>query len=251
MSKQDRAASAGRGKPTFAVVGTGRRVGKTVVAAALARVLRDRGLRVGVFKPVSTGCPRRIREGLVCPDAEFLAHCADAPHELATINPVRYAPRLPPAGGGQRRWPPLDFDEIERCLRRISRDSDLVLIEATGGLLEPLDRQTRVADLLGRWNLSLIVVAPAAADAVNTVLMTLEIARRRSLAIEAVVLNRYTAEGCSLADETNPEMVATYGQVNLPVVVPNDPATDVASTRLGRSVLEAVTPLARALRLPS
>lgn len=248
MSKHDRAARADQAKPTFAVVGTGRRVGKTVVAAALARVLHDRGLRVGVFKPVSTGCPRRIREGLVCPDAEFLAHCADAPHELATVNPARYARRLPPAGGGQRRWPALDFDQIERCLRRISRDSDLVLIEAVGGLLEPLDRQTRVADLLGRWDLSLIVVAPAAAEALNTVLMTLEIARRRSLAIEAVVLNRYTAEGCSLADETNPEMVATYGQVALPVVVPNDSATDVASARLGRSVLEAVTPLARALR---
>ena len=53
------------------------------------------------------------------------------------------------------------------------------------------------------------------------------------------------------ADETNPEAVATYGQVNLPVVVPNDPATDVASARLGRSVLEAVTPLAQSLRLSS
>ena len=60
------------------ITGTDTGVGKTVVTAALAAVLRADGVNVGVMKPIATGCVRR-REGLVSQDAEFLAKAADAP----------------------------------------------------------------------------------------------------------------------------------------------------------------------------
>ena len=51
-------------------------VGKTVVAAGLALALRARGVRVGVMKPVATGCvgsePR-----LVSSDAVYLFEAAE------------------------------------------------------------------------------------------------------------------------------------------------------------------------------
>ena len=53
------------------ITGTDTDVGKTVVAAGLALVLRDRGMKVGVMKPVATGCYGT--EGkLVSQDAAFL-----------------------------------------------------------------------------------------------------------------------------------------------------------------------------------
>src|SRR5689334_4232430 len=83
--------------PALIVVGTDASVGKTVIAAAIARWFRTRGARVGVVKPIDTKCVRR-REGLVSEDAEFLATAADAPHPLDLICPQRYAhPDLPPA----------------------------------------------------------------------------------------------------------------------------------------------------------
>jgi dethiobiotin synthetase len=198
-----------------------------------------------VFKPVALGCPRRIREGLVCPDAEFLAHCADVPHEVATVNPARFAYKHPPPPGTERPVQAIDHAEIERCRKRIARDSDLVLIDTDGGLLAPLDQDTRVVDFAVRWRAPLIVVGPAAADQVGQTLLTLEVARQHGLDLAAVVLNRYHAEGSTLADETNPEFVAAYGGVSLPTVIPHDAATDVASARIGQDVLTAVTPLAR------
>lgn len=247
MSTSDSIGGSAHRDRCVAVVGTSRRVGKTVVAAALAKVLAARGVRVGVFKPVALGCPRRLRQGLVCPDAEFLAHCADAPHDLATINPVRYARSIVLPGPGGRGPAPLDLAEIERCRRRVTRDSDFVVIEAAGGLLEPLDGRMRVADLLARWGVPLVVVAPAAAEALNQVLMALEIARWRRFEVAAVVLNRYVADGGSWADEVNPEAVAHYGRVELPVVVPHDPHTDPLRARLGADVLAAIKPLANLL----
>ncbi len=63
------------------VAGTDTGVGKTAVACALARAMRDRGLRVGVFKPVETGCadPGRPADALAL--IELGADCG-SDHEV-------------------------------------------------------------------------------------------------------------------------------------------------------------------------
>ena len=57
------------------ITGTDTGVGKSVVAASLARALRLRGVNVGVMKPVTSGCIDRNGE-LVSEDAELLAWAA-------------------------------------------------------------------------------------------------------------------------------------------------------------------------------
>src|SRR5687767_15999045 len=89
------------------VTGTDTGVGKTVIAGALAWLLREQGRRVGVFKPVATGCRRDVRLGLVSEDAEFLAHCAESQHNLETINPVRYAGELAPMVAAENKGRPI------------------------------------------------------------------------------------------------------------------------------------------------
>ena len=39
------------------ITGTDTGIGKTVVTGGLARLLVDRGEKIGVMKPVETGCP--------------------------------------------------------------------------------------------------------------------------------------------------------------------------------------------------
>jgi len=101
------------------VTGTDTGVGKTMVAGALALLLRQAGRRVGVFKPVATGCRRDPRLGLVSEDAEFLAHCAEAREDLATIYPVRYAGDLSPMVAAEWSRRPIDWPAIEDSWTRI------------------------------------------------------------------------------------------------------------------------------------
>ncbi|MEN8128040.1 MAG: dethiobiotin synthase, partial [Planctomycetota bacterium] len=70
------------------ITGTDTGVGKTLVAGGIAAVLREQGLKVGVFKPIASGC--RNDGGLVSDDTEFLALCADADYSLSVITPVTY-----------------------------------------------------------------------------------------------------------------------------------------------------------------
>ena len=66
------------------ITGTDTGVGKTVVAAGLALVLRERGMKVGVMKPVATGC---FGEGkrLISGDAVYLLEAAENEHPPSPI----------------------------------------------------------------------------------------------------------------------------------------------------------------------
>ena len=67
------------------VTGTDTGVGKTVVTGGLARLLADRGEKIGVMKPVETGCPEKGWPD----DAGFLARVDqhDAEQDRQRIGP--------------------------------------------------------------------------------------------------------------------------------------------------------------------
>jgi len=229
-----------RNIPGLFISATDTEVGKTVITAALTVLLQRRGLRVGVFKPVATGCVRRVRLGLVSEDTDYLAYFADSPDPLEVINPVRYGPALAPAAAARRARRPVDFDAIHDAYARVCSHSDVVLVEGVGGLLVPLADDVYVADLAKDFALPLVIVARATLGTINHTLLTLEAARTRQLEIAAIVLNRYVPKQATLAEETNPETIARHGRVTIPVVVPEDDQTSVTDVKLGPDVLAAM-----------
>ena len=227
---------------TVCIVGTRPGVGKTVVGGALADHARRRGMHVGVFKPIATGC-RRTRHGLRAADAEFLAHWADTPNDLATVNPICYRSRLIVAECARREGREVDEGAIETARRQVLAQADIVLIEGVGSLLEPIAANRRFADMIGEWQIPIVLVSPADADDIHTTLGAIDFARQAGLSVWAVVLNRYRPNEATLADEMNPEWIARYGGVDLPVVVPADRDTSVRKCWLGADVRFALTDL--------
>jgi dethiobiotin synthetase len=203
------------------VTGTDTGVGKTVIAAAIAAWFRGQGSRVGVLKPVATGCERR-REGLVSMDAELLAHFADSPHPLDVICPQRYAEPLAPAVAAERAGQPLDWAAVQRSLDRVSRDSDVLVVEGVGGVMVPLDERHTVLDLVRWLGLPTLVVSRAGLGTLNHTLLTLE-ALRPVGRIAGIAINRYPAESATVAEETNPRMIDKWGRVQVLCIVPEEP----------------------------
>lgn len=223
--------------PGWFVTGTDTGVGKTIVAGALARLLTVMGYRPGVFKPIATGCRRDLHLGLVSEDAEFLAHCADSPHDLSTINPVRYPGDLAPMVAAERQGVPVNWPAIDEAWLRIRSSTDWQVVEGAGGLLTPIERQSFMADLAARLALPLVIVARPGLGTINHTLLTLEAARRRSLPVAAVVINGYRPGSATLAEETNPEAISRCAGIDIPIVVPFDPGTDPRQGLVGESVL--------------
>jgi hypothetical protein len=80
------------------VTGTGTEVGKTVVAAAIARGLAASGRRVAVFKPCLSGLDESGE-----PDHLLLRRAAGSEQGEDEIAPYRFRPRSPPTS--RRSWP--------------------------------------------------------------------------------------------------------------------------------------------------
>ena len=226
-----------RGRGVF-ITGTNTEVGKTVVAGAIARCLRAAGVRVGVFKPVATGCSWR-REGLVSEDAEFLSHCSGLAEPLEVINPVRYHEAVAPLVASERSGVEADWSEVRRSYNYLAGRSEAMVVEGIGGVMVPLGRDYLVLDLMEEMALPVVVVSSSRLGAINDTLLTLSACRGRGLEVLGVVINGYEAEGASLAQETNPRVISEVGRVRLLVVIPSDRETCVSKGRLGGEVLGA------------
>ena len=79
----------------YFITGTDTGVGKTFVTAALARALSARGARVGVMKPVESGCA--VVSGRLRPkDAIAIQKAANSDAPLDIINPYRFEEPISP-----------------------------------------------------------------------------------------------------------------------------------------------------------
>src|SRR5881628_1945076 len=112
------------------VTGTDTGVGKTVVAAALAICLRQRGLNVGVMKPVETGVGER---GSTLSDAEYLRAAGGAVDPVDAIAPDRGG-RTGHAGWRESRL--ADGRGAETAPDRHSRDRAESRRDPFGAILE-------------------------------------------------------------------------------------------------------------------
>lgn len=194
------------------VTGTDTGVGKTVVTGGLARALSDRGLRVGVLKPVETGCP----EGTEPADGAFLAAAARVAGGAAAVAPVRYAEPLAPLVAARREGRPVDFAAIDAAFARVTAGADFVFVEGAGGLSVPITVDLDMAGLAARFGLPVLVVARPDLGTLNHTYLTVAYARHRGLTVRGVVLCGGRGADADVAERTNPEMLAE--QCGVPVL---------------------------------
>ena len=231
-----------RGGAGFFITGTDTDVGKTVVAAGLAAAMKRRGIDTGVMKPIATG-GRRTREGLVSADAEFLAKAADSSDPLELVSPVVFSEPLAPSVAARRAGKAVDMAAIWQAWEVLRNRHSAMIVEGIGGLLAPISKGYRVAEMARDFGLPLVIVTRPNLGTLNHTLLTVEAARSRDLAIAGIIINGMDAELAGVAEETNPEEILRETRLPLLTVVPRDSETDAASGELGEAVIEACLPI--------
>lgn len=202
--------------PALVVCGTDTGIGKTVVAALLARALARRG-PARYWKPVQTG-----------PDsdtAEVARLGAGTPLEL--VAPLRELP-LPasPHEAAAAAGLPIDPAALRERLVELRRSSLAPLVvELAGGLLVPYDDRTTQADLLAAEGLPVVLVARAGLGTLNHTLLTLEALRARHVPVAALIL-------VGPPHASNRATLAARGQV--PVILELSPLAPLEPEALDR-----------------
>jgi dethiobiotin synthetase len=173
------------------ITGTDTGVGKSIAAAAVALMLRRRGLKVGIMKPVTSGCPERDGK-LVSEDAELLAFAAGV--ELTPdCTPYLLRKPLAPSMAAEKDGVRIDFRVIKEAYQRLAAQYDFMIVEGAGGLMVPLAGGLLIADLVTQLGLPLAVVARPNLGTINHTLLTTFCAAHMGLTVKGVIVNRFPA----------------------------------------------------------
>ena len=206
------------------VTGTDTGVGKTVVAAGLARVLADEGVNVGVLKPSETGWGGD--PGAMPSDGQMLSSAARldaAPHEVV---PYVYREPLAPLVSARREERPINPERIREAYHTMADRHNTVLVEGAGGLSVPLTDEMDMAELALMLELPLLIVTRPDLGTLNHTFLTVHYARARGLRISGIVISGFNEQSDSVAEQTNPAMIEEMCEVPVLAKVPRRSSID-------------------------
>ena len=203
----------------FFVTGTGTEVGKTVVAAVLARGLRRQGSTVAVFKPAVTGLDESGET-----DHALLRRAAESEQGDDEIAPYRYGPPASPHLAAAQADEEIDPEHLRRAARDAAAGANHLVCEGVGGLLVPLAGAYLVRDLAADLELPLVIAAAPGLGTINHTLLTIEAARAAGLTVAAVVLTPWPMQP-SVIESSNRETIEALSEVTVEVLPQLDLST--------------------------
>lgn len=213
------------------ITGTDTDVGKTVVSAGLALVLRDRGIKVGVMKPVATGC-YGLEERLISQDAAFLMEAAQNDH-VPLASPSRFRNPLSPNVAAMLEKKEVNIPRILKSYEQLQKHYDFLIVEGIGGLMVPLKKDYYVANLIRDMGLPIVIVSYAGLGAINHTLLTIDAAVIRGLELRGIIFNRVSVTNYSLAELTNPKVIHDLSGVPVLGSLPDIPGLNMDSCQFG------------------
>jgi dethiobiotin synthetase len=216
----------------FFVTGTGTEVGKTVVAAVIARSLADTGARVAVFKPAVSGLDDAGE-----PDHALLRRAAGSTQPDDEIAPYRYGAPVSPHLGAELAGHQIDPARLLAAARRAAGGADILVVEGVGGLLVPLTLGYLVRDFARDLGLPIVIAANPGLGTINHTLLTIEGARAVGLEVVLVALTPWPGDP-SAVQLSNRDAIERLGSVRVerlpeldlgapeawPTLRPDDPA---------------------------
>jgi dethiobiotin synthetase len=166
------------------VTATDTEAGKTYVSCKIAENLKNAGVNIGVFKPVSTGDRN---------DAKALIKAAKIDESTETVTPAFFENPMSPYGASllERRTSGRIFDlkKINDAFKYFLNKYEFTVVEGIGGILVPLKQNFFVSDLIKKFNLPVIVVARFGLGTLNHTLLTVEKLRRDRQKILGIILS--------------------------------------------------------------
>lgn len=169
------------------ITATGTGVGKTLVASALVKCLTQRGIDVGVMKPIETGVSRSRKAQS---DGVRLQNAAGHCDSMAEVCPYVFRLPVAPLSAARAEGKTIQMATIMRAFHHLRQKHAYMIVEGAGGVYVPVTQSLNALDLINQMKLQAIVVGHTGLGGINHALLTLDALHRRKVPIVALVLNQ-------------------------------------------------------------
>ncbi|MBX7157493.1 MAG: dethiobiotin synthase [Verrucomicrobiae bacterium] len=168
------------------ISGSDTEVGKTFFTVQLLRKLKS--ANVAGFKPIACGDRDDAQK--------FLDAMAPTSLVLDEINPIFLQKPMAPYVAATAENRTLDFDRLDKSLKKLEIIYSTVLIEGAGGIMTPITSNLTMRDLARRWDCSVVLVVPNQLGVLSQTLCAVE--ALQDLVLEGIILNNREAMGQGL-----------------------------------------------------
>ncbi len=161
------------------ITATNTDIGKTFVTVRLLEQYAAMGYRVGVIKPIETGVAEAPLDGTKLHALMQSLNPAAADLSVDDVVPLRFAlPAAPYCANGAQA---VDLSTIDAAIEKIESVCDILIIEGAGGLYVPIDRETMMIDLIGRYSAKALLVSHCKLGCINDTLLSVKAMQARAL----------------------------------------------------------------------
>lgn len=169
------------------VTGTDTEVGKTYVCGRLLEYARAHNINAGYQKWVCSGSSEAIPA-----DLEYCMQAADIPLDPEKVeDQVPYSFRFPasPHLAAAMENREIDPEVIVQKCKSMAKEFEWLIVEGVGGLMVPLRHDLLLADLLGRLQPWVLLVARSGLGTINHTLLSIEAMHSRRIPVLGVVFS--------------------------------------------------------------
>ncbi len=160
---------------SVAVLGTNTEVGKTFISAAIAKCLRDMGVKAVVLKPVETGEP----------DSKKLIELGVGVESI-----YRFETPVTPMLAAKLEGKSIDVERLVEECKEVMKDFDFVVVEGVGGVASPIWKNFDSADLASKLKLKSILVSLNELGSITSVVTSAKYLEMKGVGIACVILNK-------------------------------------------------------------
>ena len=176
------------------LTGTGTDIGKTYISGLIVKKLAEAGKNPAYYKAAMSGNNRRADGSLIPGDALFVQKTSGISQPLEEMCPYVYENAWSPHLASRVEGNPVDLEVVRKGFLETADKYDYITMEGSGGILCPLcfdERRIQLEDVIREFELSSILVADAGLGTINSVVLTAEYMKARSLPIKGIIFNHY------------------------------------------------------------
>lgn len=190
-------------KKQIFITGTDTGIGKTYISYLIAKLLINKGVKVGYFKPIETGCMSD------CEDAKNLSSITG--QNIDEIVLYKFKNPVAPLVAEREENKKIEIEKILSHLKYLKEKYDFLIVEGAGGVSVPIKKKDgkiyTYLDFINDTKLPVVIVARANLGTINHTYLTFNAVKSYQGEVLSIFLNK-ASKNPDLAEITNKQILS-------------------------------------------